>query len=103
MAIDDVVSTDDAFVAIRKIMGRKAVAETSKPGVLKSVHLSPKDVDDLYLTVKKMWRGLQYLKETKLLGYFFGSVMNVENAYLAGNLAAFKIAMRNLAINIYAD
>ncbi len=100
MAIDDVVSMDDALTQIQRIMGGKAVDYTKSPSVLKKIRVSPANVDVLYLTVKKMLRGLP---KGNLKSYFKDYAKDVEDAYVKGQMQAFLQSMRNFAISIYAD
>jgi hypothetical protein len=100
MAIDDIVPMDAALKTIERIMGRRATDENASPDALKRVKINPANIDILYLTAKKMIRGIE---PGKLKYYFYVCAKPVEEAYIAGDVLAFKKAMRNFAISIYSD
>lgn len=100
MAIDDVVSMSGALKIIQDIVGQRATDENIKSAALKRKNISHADIDVLYLTTKKMLRGIE---PGALKQYFSVCAKPVEDAYIAGDILAFKKAIRNFAISIYSD
>lgn len=99
MAIDDRIGKWDAF---KSIVGQKHCSG-KYPGDVPDFEVKPEDVDNVYLTVKKMQRCYHGDPTYPLAQYFAQSFSKVENAYLSQDHRTFQEAVRELMMDIDAE
>jgi len=97
MGIEDKVGKWELF---EMIVGQKPF-QGGCPGDVPDFEIKPKDVDKIYLNVKKMQRC--YQDDRPLSEYFSHSFDLVEKAYLQRDFEKFKDAVTLLMTDIDAD
>lgn len=98
MAIDDKIGKWEAF----KIIVGKDVCKGEFPGDVPEFNIPHKNVDKVYLTVKKMQR-CYYGRTDPVAAYYSSHFHKVEGAYLSRNFYDFRAAVKGLMVAIDSE